>query len=79
MEGANSLKTLEAWYVTPLLMLYSTPTCFVKVMTPLGSAQVGCVLIEVGIAGKVGAEIRVNCVALKVTQAVSIVLLTRNV
>ena len=61
-------------------MLYSTPTCVLKTIVPVGTAQVGCVVLEtVGVVGGVGAALIVTVKAALVIQVLSAMLLTDNV
>ena len=61
-------------------MLYSTPTCGVNTIVPVGTAHVGCVVLAtVGCVGAVGTALMVTVVAAFVVHVLSVVLRTLNV
>ena len=61
-------------------MLYSTPDCVVKTIVPVGTLQVGCVVLATtGVAGALGTALIVTVAVPGVEQVVSVVLRTRKV
>jgi hypothetical protein len=61
-------------------MLYSIPDCVVNTIVPVGTAQVGCVVLAtVGTAGAVGTALIVTVAAAAVEHVLSAVLLTLKV
>ncbi len=61
-------------------MLYSTPACVVKTIVPVGTAQVGCVVLAtVGTLGALGAAMIPTVEAAFVVHVLSVVLRTLNV
>ncbi len=80
VPGANPENVALAWYVVPPLTLYSTPACVLKTIVPDGTAQVGCVTLDVvGTAGVPAATLIVTVLAAAVEQELSVVLLATNV
>ena len=60
-------------------ILYSTPTCVVNTIVPVGIAQVGCVIdATVGTAGGAGTALIVTVAAAGVEQVLSAILRTRK-
>ena len=61
-------------------MLYSTPDCVVKTIVPVGTLQVGCVVLATtGVAGALGTALIVTVAVPAVEQVVSVILRTRKV
>ena len=80
IPGANEVNDSLAWYVVPLLILYSTPTCVVNTIVPTGTAQVGWVVdASVGAVGAPGAASIVTVAAAGVEQVLSAILRTLKV